>query len=135
MKEISNNLLGIFNAMVKKKDDWQYVTDKQKEEFCFIINRYFSKVYTEQAYLLNTKGMDKVLTMDLWYLFMLKKPYPSWFWSKSEKSEKSDISEKEIKSLISLFKVKPEDIKYLINKHPDFIKEELTWIKKMEKGN
>jgi hypothetical protein len=132
---INNNLLGIFNAMIKNKEQWEHVTDKQKEEFCFIINRYFSKKYTEQALLLNTKGMDKALTMDLWYLFMLKKPYPSWFWSKAEKSEKSDISEKEIKSLISLFKVKHEDIIYLIDKHPDFIKEELTWIKKLEKGN
>jgi hypothetical protein len=113
----------------------ELISSLDSKNFALAINRYFSKVYTEQAYLLNTKGMDKVLTMDLWYLFMLKKPYPSWFWSKSEKSEKSDISEKEIKSLISLFKVKPEDIKYLINKHPDFIKEELTWIKKMEKGN
>ena len=135
MKEISNNLLGIFNAMVKNKKDWEFVTDKQKEEFCFIINRYFSKKYTEQAFLVNTKGMDKALTMDLWYSFMLNQPYPAWFWSKSEKAEKADITEKEFKSLISRFKVKPEDIKYLINKHPDFIKEELTWIKKMEKGN
>ena len=43
--------------------------------------------------------------------------------------------EKEIKMLISFLRVKKEDVIYLIDNHPDFIKEELTWIKKLEKGN
>ena len=38
----------------------------------------------------------------------------------------------EFKNLLESLKVKPEDLEYLINKHPDFIKEELTYLKKLK---
>ncbi len=133
MKEISNNLLGIFNAMVKNKKDWEFVTDKQKEEFCFIINRYFSKKYTEQAFLVNTKGIDKVLVMDLWYNFMLTQPFPKFFFSKSDTKDKSVLTKKEYKMLLVSLKIKPDDLDYLIEKHFDFIKEELSFLVKLYK--
>jgi hypothetical protein len=131
--EIENNIIGIFNAMIKNKNNWKYVTDKQKEEFSFIFTRYFSKRYTEQAYFMNLKGIDKVLVMDLWYKFMLTQPFPKWFWSKSDKVDKPKITEKELKMLVIKLKVKPDDINYLIDKHPEFIKDELDYIKKLEK--
>jgi len=130
---VINNIIGVFDAMIKNKSNWKYVTDKQKEEFSFIFNRYFSKKYIEQAALMNLKGIDKVLIMDLWYNFMLTQPFPKWFWSKSEKTDKPKITEKEFKMLVIKLKVKPDDINYLIDKHPEFIKEELTWLKKVNK--
>ena len=131
--EIENNMMGIFNAMIKNKNSWIYVSDKQKEEFHFIFNRYFSKKYTEQAAFMNLKGIDKVLVMDLWYKFMLTQPFPRWFWSKSDKVDKPKITEKELKMLTIKLKVKPDDINYLIDKHPEFIKNELDYYKKLEK--
>lgn len=119
--------------MIKNKSNWKYVTDKQKEEFSFIFNRYFSKKYIEQAALMNLKGIDKVLIMDLWYNFMLTQPFPRWFWSKSDKVDKPKITEKEFKMLVIKLKVKPDDINYLIDKHPEFIKDELDYYKKLEK--
>ena len=132
---VINNIIGIFNAMIKNKNNWKYVTDKQKEEFSFIFNRYFSKKYIEQAALMNLKGIDKVLIMDLWYNFMLTQPFPRWFWSKSDKVDKPKITEKEFKMLVIKLKVKPDDINYLIDKHPEFIKGELDYYKKLEKQN
>lgn len=130
---VINNIIGVFDAMIKNKSNWKYVTDKQKEEFSFIFNRYFSKKYIEQAALMNIKGIDKVLVMDLWYNFMLTQPFPKWFWSKSEKTDKPKITEKEFKMLTIKLKVKPDDINYLIDKHPEFIKDELDYYKKLEK--
>jgi hypothetical protein len=126
-------LIDVFNAMLKNKKDWVKITDKQKEEFHFIFNRYFSKKYTEQAAFMNLKGIDKVLVMDLWYKFMLTQPFPRWFWSKSDKVDKPKITEKELKMLTIKLKVKPDDINYLIDKHPEFIKDELDYYKKLEK--
>ena len=131
--EIENNIIGIFNALLKNKGDWKYVTDKQKEDFSFIFNRYLSKRYTKHAALMNLKGIDKVLVMDLWYYFMLKEPFPKWFWSKSDKVDKTEIPEKDFKLLLIKLKVKPDDIIYLIDKHPEFIKDELAYYKKLEK--
>jgi hypothetical protein len=126
-------LIDVFNAMLKNKRDWVKITSDDKEKFSFIFNRYFSKKYIEQATLMNIKGIDKVLVMDLWYNFMLTQPFPKWFWSKSEKADKPKITEKEFKMLTIKLKVKPDDINYLIDKHPEFIKDELDYIKKLEK--
>ena len=126
-------LIDVFNAMLKNKRDWVKITSDDKEKFSFIFNRYFSKKYIEQAALMNIKGIDKVLVMDLWYNFMLTQPFPKWFWSKSEKVDKPKITEKEFKMLTIKLKVKPDDINYLIDKHPEFIKDELDYYKKLEK--
>ena len=126
-------LIDVFNAMLKNKKDWVKITDEDKEKFSFIFNRYFSKKYTEQAAFMNLKGIDKVLVMDLWYKFMLTQPFPKWFWSKSDKVDKPKITEKELKMLVIKLKVKPDDINYLIDKHPEFIKDELDYYKKLEK--
>lgn len=130
----------VANAMFKFKKDWIYnnngdkISDEDKETFFFIYNRYFSKLYPEKAQLLNLKNVDKVLAMDLWFHFMKTQPYPSNFWSKTPKQEK-ELPEKDYKLLLKGLKVDHFDLDYLIEKFPDFIKEELTYYKKLEKGN
>lgn len=126
-------LIDVFNAMLKNKKDWNKITSDEKTKFSFIFNRYFSKKYTEQAAFMNLKGIDSVLVMDLWYRFMLTQPFPRWFWSKSDKVDKPKITEKEFKMLVIKLKVKPDDVNYLIDRHPEFIKEELDYYKKLEK--
>jgi hypothetical protein len=125
----------VANALFTNKDKWSTISDEDKEKFFFIFNRYFAKKYPEQAQLLNLKNIDKVSAFDTWYYFMLRKPYPSWFWSKSEKSGKSDISEKDYKLILQKLKIKNLDLDYLIDNHLDFVKEELKYYKQIEKGN
>ncbi len=130
---IEDNLTSIFNAMFKNRNNWKWVTEKQKETYFFIINRYLSKKYPDKAQLLNLKSIDKVLSIDLWFHFMLDKPYPSWFWSKSDKIEKSEFSDKDYKILLKGLRIKDIDLDYLIDNNIDFIKEELNYLKKLEK--
>lgn len=126
-------LIDIANAMFKKKSDWVNITDDDKEKFFFIFNRYFSKKYPDKAQLLNLKTIDKVSSLDLWYYFMLDKPYPDWFWSKSEKSSKQEISDKDYKLLLQKLKIKDIDLDYLIEYHIDFVKSELKHFKEINK--
>ncbi len=127
------NLKLISDAMFTNKVNWIDVPDDEKESCFFIINRMFSKKYPEKAQLLNIKSIDKISSMDLWYYFMKSKPYPGWFWSKSDKVEKSVLSESERKILRYKLNIKESDLDYLIENHFDFIKEELTYYKKLEK--
>ena len=127
-------LMDIANAMFRNKREWQNITDDDKTKFFFIFNRYFAKKYPEKAQLLNKKTIDKVSALDLWYNFMLDKPYPNWFWSKGEKADKPEIPEKDFNLLLLKLRVKKEDLEYLIDKHFDFIKEELKYFKSLEKG-
>ena len=112
------------NAMFYKKKEWVDVPDEEKESCFFIFNRYFAKKYTEKAQLLNSKTINKITAMNLWYEFMLDKPYPNWFWSKSDKSDKPVIIDKDYKLLLQKLKIKDLDIDYLIMNHFEFIKEE-----------
>ena len=128
-------IIDIANALFTNKNKWNDITDEDKEKFFFIFNRYFSKKYPEKAQLLNLKNVDKVSAFNLWYYYMLDKPYPKWFWSKSEKSEKSDLPEKDYKLLLISLKVKESDLDFLIKNHFDFIKEELKYFKDLQKNN
>ena len=123
-------LIDVFKAMMRK-GSWEKITIEEKEKNFFIFNRYFSKRYPEQAQLLNLKNIDKVVGMELWYQFMKTEPYPDWFWSKSEKSDKPILAPKDYKMLLVSLKVKPDDLDYLIEKHFDFVKEELSYLKKV----
>lgn len=132
MKKIEDNLLAITNTIFRNKNDWEWVTDEQKETYFFIINRMFCKMYSTKSQLFNIKNIDKVSSMNLWYQFMLNKPYPKWFWSKSNKDIQK-VSDKDFNLLLSKLKVKDIDLIYLIDKHFDFIKEELAYYKNLEK--
>lgn len=125
-------LIDIANALFKTKSDWKKITDDDKEKFFFIFNRYFAKKYPEKAQLLNLKTIDKVSAFNLWFQFMLDKPYPNWFWSKSTTIEKS-ISEADFSLLIRKLRIKDLDLHYLIENYPEFIKEELKYYKKSNK--
>lgn len=129
---IENHLLAVTNTMFKDRKDWKWVSDEQKSEFFFIINRLLSKRFPDKAQLLNLKLIDKVAGLDLWYHFMKDKPYPNWIWSKSEK-DKGPLVDSDYKLLLSKFKIKDIDLDYLIEHHFDFIKEELSYFKKLEK--
>jgi hypothetical protein len=127
------NLKLIGDAMFTKKVKWGDVSDDEKESCFFIINRMFSKKYPEKSQLLNLKSIDKISSMDLWFHFMKGKPYPNWFWSKSDKEEKSELSESDRNILRHKLKIKEFDLDYLIKNHFEFIKEELNYYKKLEK--
>ena len=128
-------IIDIANALFTDKNKWKDITDEDKEKFFFIFNRYFSKKYSEKSQLLNLKNVDKVSAFNLWFNYMIDKPYPKWFWSKSEKLEKSEISEKDYKLLLTNLKIKESDLDFLIDNHIDFIKEELKYFKNLQKNN
>jgi len=132
--KIDNNLLQITNCMFKNRENWKWVTDDQKEEFSFIVNRLFSKMYPEYSEICNIKNIDSVSVMNLWFYFQDGKNYPQWFWSKSQKTEKTEISEKDFKLLMVKLNInKEEDLIYLIDHFPEIIKEELKWFNSKNK--
>jgi len=123
-------LIDVANAMFRNKKDWVNISIEDKDKYLFIFNRYFSKKYPTKSQLLNNKNIDKSSSLDLWYYFMIDKPYPNWFWSKSGKSNKSSLDKKDFELLmIKLQLNKEEDLIYLLDKYPNFIEEELKFYK------
>jgi hypothetical protein len=127
---IDSNLLAVSKVIFSNKKNWKFLTIEQKEEFFFTFNRFFSKKYTDQSFLLNSKNINKESAFDTWYYFMIDKEYPNWFWSKSEKTEKTNPY---IKIICKKYDLHQEDF-YLIEKlYPEEIKEEINYLKKLEK--
>lgn len=124
-------LIEVVNTLVKNKKNWVNILDDDKEQFFFIINRLLSKKYPEKAQLLNHKNIDKVTALDTWYYFLMDKPYPNWFWSKSNKESKKEINKTDYKLLLEKLKIKDIDLDFLIENNIDFIKEELSYFKKI----
>lgn len=131
---IEDNILSISKAMFQSKNNWKFVTDEMKEKYFFIFNRYLSKRYPKEAQLLNNKLINKSIGLDLWYSFMLDKPYPKWIWSKSKKSESGNISDNDFLLLMKKLNLnKREDLEYLIDNFSNIIEEELKFYKKPNK--
>lgn len=131
-------LIDVFKAIVSKNwKTWESITDEEKEEFFFIINRFMSKKYPKESQLLNEKLINKISAMDTWFIFMQSQPYPKWFWSKSSEfiSEeiKPEISEKEMILLSTHLELNVEDVELLIRYYPVLIKDELKYLKDVEK--
>jgi hypothetical protein len=132
---MSKNILEISKIMFKDRHKWNTVTDKEKQLSFFIYNRYFSKRYHSLAQLLNSKEMDYALGMDLIYHYLKDKPYPNWFWSKSDKTKDKNklFTEKDYKKLMEVFSIKMDEVEILIEYYPDIVKEELDYINKANK--
>lgn len=127
------NLKEVADAMFYKKNLWDKISDEDKEINFFIFNRYFSKKYPGRSFKFNSKDIDKVSAMNIWFYFMKNKTYPRWFWSKSNKKEKDKITKADFKLLEQKLRIKEIDLSYLIKHHFDFIKEELKHWKAVEK--
>jgi hypothetical protein len=123
-------LIDVANAMFRHRNNWKLITNEDKEKYFFIFNRFFSKKYPTKSQFLNIKNIDKSSSMDIWFHFMENKPYPKWFWSKSEKKINGFIDEKDINLLSEKLEIDNfSDIEYLILNFPEIIKEELKFYK------
>ncbi len=128
--EIEDNLMEIFKVMFQNRNNWKHITSDQKQKYFFIFNRLLSKKYPNQSQLLNMKSINKSIGLDLWFYFMEGKPYPKWFWSKSQKSEQI-LSDDDFKILFKKFNLdKKEDLNFLAKNYPSLIEEELKIHKK-----
>lgn len=131
---IEDNILSISKAMFQNRGDWKMVSQEMKEKYFFIFNRYFSKKYPKMAQLLNDKNINKSISLDLWFNFMSDKPYPKWFWSKSQEKKIESTSKGDFELLMEKLQLnKKEDLEYLIQNFPDIMEEELKFYKKQQK--
>lgn len=125
---IENNILAISNVIFKDKHLWKWVTDEQKEQHFFILNRFFSKMYPNHSLLLNNKNIDKSMSMDMWFYFMKDKPYPRWFWSKSKNKK-----EKNGEELHKIFDITIEELQHISRFYPDELRDETDYLNSLKK--
>lgn len=134
MEEVK--LADVVKYLLKDRHKYKTIPVKDKESKFFIINRFLSKRFPEQAQKFNKKTIDKSLAMDLWFLFLRhekRNEIFNWFWSKVPSNVNLKISDGDSKLLMSKYELRKEDIDMLVMYHIDFIEEELKYFKELKK--
>jgi hypothetical protein len=127
-------LKDVVNYLLKDRHKYKTLSVKAKEDNFFIINRFLSKKFPEQAQKFNNKKIDKSLALDLWFLYLRHQKRSEifrWFWSKVPKTEKT-FTDSEVKLLMNKLQIRKEDLEILKMYHMDFLKEELKYFKELK---
>lgn len=111
--------------MFQDKRHWNEVTDADKESLFFIFNRYMAKGYPKQAQMFNTKGVDKMTAMDVWFQFLRSQVRtPKWFWPGPTKKKDPGIKGWQVLQEFDT-SIRTEDIYILAELFPKELKEEI----------
>ncbi len=129
-------LKDVVNCLLKDRHKYRTIPLKDKEKNFFIINRFLSKKFPEQAQKFNKKTIDKSLALDLWFLYLRHKKRSEifkWFWSKTPSNTNKELSENDAKLLMEKFNIKKQDLDMLIMYHMDLVEEEIEYLKCLKK--
>jgi len=131
------DFITLANIIFKDKDKYHFVTDEEKENNFFVLNRKFAIKYLKQAQFFNNKNIDKPSAIDLWYQIFYKttKGTPDWWWKTKQKTKtKSNISNADLKLIKRFYDLSDKDIDFLTNFYNEKLKEDIERIKRFENG-
>ena len=124
------SLTEIVNCLFNNRRSYSSISNEDKELYYFIINRYLSKFWPKKALELNTKGMDKSLCLDIWFMFLQNEAYPKDLWHKG-KISKFDMKKKDIYNICKNNDIKSDDVFFLKKYYPELIKQLIKENKQM----
>jgi len=110
----------IVDYIFKNKEMYKTLTDEEKTDGFFMINRKFAKQYPKVAYFLNNKSLNKPMALDFWFLFFRNvHTIPGWYWNTTtkvkEKISKIKVDDKQ--SFIDYTGIDDDDNIEFIYKH------------------
>ena len=129
------DFITLANIIFKDKDKYEFVSDEEKENNFFVLNRKFAYKYLKQAKFFNNKDIDKPSAIDIWYQIFYKTTNgtPQWWWkTKQQAKPKSEFNNAEIKMVKQFYKFTDKDINFLIKYYPDKLREDIKRIKKFK---
>jgi hypothetical protein len=132
------DFITLANIIFKDKNKYEYVSDEEKENSFFILNRKFAIKYLKQAQFFNNKNIDKSSAIDVWYQVFYKTTNgaPDWWWRTSQKSKekiKSEFSAADLKLIKEYYELTDYDVKFLVKYYSDKLKLDIKRLKKFKK--
>jgi hypothetical protein len=103
----------VVDCIFINKEKYWSLTDDDKINAFFIINRKFAYKYPKVSNLINSKFTDKASAIDQWFLYFRNtKGIPGWYWqTKSKKKEQA--KEKNYDDVVERFEFKPVEMDFL----------------------
>ena len=129
------------DAIFKNKKLYKEMSDIDKDNNFFIINRKFGTKFIKHAQFFNSRYMDKATALDMWNLFFRKQEgIPSWYWGSSSKKKEKEEKEKNKKlpakdrELLLRFnsELKDSDIDFLLKYYQEDVFEEVKKLRKFD---
>lgn len=132
------DFITLANIIFKDKNKYEYVSDEEKENNFFILNRKYAIKYLKQAQFFNNKNIDKASAIDVWYQVFYKTTNgtPDWWWKTSQKSKekiKSEFTAADLKFIKEYYQLTDNDIKFLVKYCSDKLKLDIKRLKKFKK--
>ena len=127
----------IINIIFENKSLYSTISDKDKIDGFYMINKKLSIAYPGTAKFLNDKSIDRASAVDMWFLkFKNVGKIPQWYWTKSpyQKSKKTKLSGPDSEKLKNEFDLTDNELEFLYSNFKDDVDYELKLIKRWEKN-
>ena len=129
------NFIEVANTIFENKHKYRNVTDKDKDDYFYIINKKLYLVKPEVAYFFNHKSIDKASALDLYYLMFKKyNKTPNNWWAKSK--AKKDTIKKIPKSDKEMFmdyeQLNEKDFEFLYEHYKDDVDYKIKLLKRLD---
>lgn len=134
------DFITLANIIFKDKDKYKFVSDEEKENNFFMLNRKFAFKYLKQSQFFNNKNINKSSAIDIWYQVFYKTTNgtPLWWWntskSKKEANKEKEINKNDIKLIKEYYNISDRDINFLIKFYNDKLLDDIKRIKKFERN-
>jgi len=127
----------IINIIFENKSQYSTISDKDKIDGFYMINKKFSIKYPGISKFLNDKNIDRASAVDMWFLkFKNVHNIPYWYWTKSpyKKTKKIKLSGPDTEKIKSEFELTDDELEFLYENFKDDVDYELKLIKRWEKN-
>lgn len=128
------DFISLSNIIFKDKDKYKYVTDEEKNDCFFKLNRKFAIKYLKQAQFFNNKNVNRASAIDVWFqvFYKITNGTPSWWWltKKNKETVKTEFVNKDLKMIKDFYELTDYDIKFLTTYFKDDLKIDIKRIKK-----
>lgn len=132
------DFITLANIIFKDKNKYKFISDEEKENTFFMLNRKFAYKYLKQAQFFNNKNINKASSIDVWYQVFYKTTNgtPKWWWQTKQKTKtkvKSEFSNNDLKLIKEYYSITDNDIDFLVNFFSEKMKIDIKRLKKFKK--
>ncbi len=128
------DFIEIVDCIFVNKHKYKFISDKDKENAFYMINKKFSLQFPKTAASYNHKDIDRVSVIDLWFnKFKNTEPgIPYWYWAKSpfKKDKKKKLSGPDTKKIIEEYNLTENEFNFIQDYFPDDLDFELKMLKR-----
>lgn len=126
------------NIIFKDKDKYKFISDEEKEDTFFMLNRKFAYKDLKKAQFFNNKNIHRASSIDIWYkiFYNTTNGTPQWWWQTKQQPKikvKPEFNNNDLSFIKDYYELKDIDIDFLIKYYNEDLKNDIKRLKKFNK--